>query len=487
MLFSINATVSLSASASSDTTTVTGTFYYDYSNSVLKLVNKQRAANGVSALDADETLTKEAMLRAAELAVSFSHTRPNGSSADTAYTWTYTMGENIAWGQMSADEVMVSWMNSSGHKANILSSNYTKIGIGCFYCDGIMYWVQAFSAGSCEDYTPAGIKPVKVKVALSTAVETKAWLNKSGSCGSDVKYSFDTDTYTLTISGSGKMKNYSSYYGNGTLVSTAPWASYSSYIKKVVIKSGVTTIGSYAFLGCGNMTSIKIENTVTKICSGAFDSCSGLKTVTYSGSKSQWSKASSYCSSSALTSASVKCVGNCTLSKTVCTYTGNVKKPKVTVKDGKGNTISSKYYTVSYISCKTGKAVSSMKSVGKYYVQIKFKGKYSGTVKKVFTIKPKGTSISSVSAKSQGFTVKWNKVTTQTTGYQVQYSKSSSFSPKGTKTISDNSKKSLTITGLAANKTYYVRVRTYKTVKVNGKSVKLYSSWSNAKTVTTKA
>ncbi|MDE6658821.1 MAG: fibronectin type III domain-containing protein, partial [Eubacterium sp.] len=169
---------------------------------------------------------------------------------------------------------------------------------------------------------------------------------------------------------------------------------------------------------------------------------------------------------------------NVTLSKTSYVYNGKAQKPTVTVKDSKGKKIAASNYTVTY--------QSGRKNVGTYTVTIKFKGNYSGTVKKTFTIKPKATTLSSVSAKSKGFTAKWKKLTTQTTGYQIQYSTSSKFSSAKTLTVSKNSKTSKTISKLKAKKNYYVRVRTYKTVKVNGKSTKIYSSWSKAKSITTK-
>ncbi|MCM1284986.1 MAG: fibronectin type III domain-containing protein [Acetobacter sp.] len=169
-----------------------------------------------------------------------------------------------------------------------------------------------------------------------------------------------------------------------------------------------------------------------------------------------------------------------TLSTTSYTYNGKVRKPTVTVKDSKGNKISASNYTVAY--------ASGRKNVGKYNVTIKFKGSYSGTVTKTFTIKPKSTSISKVTAGKKKFTVKWKKLTSQTTGYQIQYSTSSKFTAKTTKTVtvSKNKTTSKSVSKLKAKKKYYVRVRTYKTVKVNGKNTKIYSSWSKAKTVTTK-
>lgn len=131
---------------------------------------------------------------------------------------------------------------------------------------------------------------------------------------------------------------------------------------------------------------------------------------------------------------------------------------------------------------------SGRKNVGKYKVTIKFKGDYSGTVTKYFKINPKGTSISSLKKASKAFTVKWKKQSkkmakSRITGYQIQYSTSSSFASKvKTKTVSGYSKTSKKITGLSSNKKYYVRIRTYKTVS----GTKYYSSWSKIKSVKTK-
>ena len=87
---------------------------------------------------------------------------------------------------------------------------------------------------------------------------------------------------------------------------------------------------------------------------------------------------------------------------------------------------------------------------------------------------------------SKKMTVKWKKQATQTTGYQIQYSQSSKFTKSKTVTVKKNTATSTTIKKLSAKKKYYARIRTYKTVKVNGKATKLYSSWSKAKSVTVK-
>lgn len=163
-----------------------------------------------------------------------------------------------------------------------------------------------------------------------------------------------------------------------------------------------------------------------------------------------------------------------TLSSTSYTYDGKVKKPTVTVKGSNGKGISASNYTVSY--------ASGRKNVGKYKVSVKFKGNYSGTVSKTFTITPKATSLTKLTPQSKGFTAAWKKQTVQVTGYQLQYSMSKSFSSKTTKTITKNATASASYKGLKAKKTYYVRIRTYKKVS----STNYYSAWSAVKAVTTK-
>ncbi|MGN0654843.1 MAG: fibronectin type III domain-containing protein, partial [Oscillospiraceae bacterium] len=164
-----------------------------------------------------------------------------------------------------------------------------------------------------------------------------------------------------------------------------------------------------------------------------------------------------------------------TLSYSSKTYTGKALKPTVTVKDSKGKTISSKYYTVSY---------KNNTNVGKATITITFKGNYIGKITKTFTIIPKDTSISKLSAKSKGFTATWKKQTIQTTGYEIQYSTSSKFTSKTTKTIKVTSAKTVskTVSKLKASSKYYVRVRTYKTVS----KTNYYSAWSKALSVKTK-
>lgn len=107
--------------------------------------------------------------------------------------------------------------------------------------------------------------------------------------------------------------------------------------------------------------------------------------------------------------------------------------------------------------------------------------KYYGSSAEISVYVPKKQTISSLSATTKGFTVKYSK-DTSATGYQIQYSTSSSFSSSTTKTVSSNSTTSYTAKSLTGGKKYYVRVRSYKVV--NGQ--RIYGAWSGYKSVTTK-
>lgn len=115
---------------------------------VLELVNEERAAAGLNPVTLDTAASRAALVRAKETVKSFSHTRPDGRNFTTALTEqgvNYRMaGENIAWGQRSPEQVMEGWMNSAGHRANIMNESYTHIGIGYHQENGVNYWTQLF-------------------------------------------------------------------------------------------------------------------------------------------------------------------------------------------------------------------------------------------------------------------------------------------------------------------------------------------------------
>ena len=147
---------------------------YDYAYEVLNLVNQERSKAGLQALTMDKDLLDAAMLRAAEISVLFSHERPTGQDCYTACS--KMTGENIAMGQMNPTYVMNSWMNSSGHKANILGSNFKSIGIGCAYINGIYYWVQCFGNNDTNSFA----KPQNTKNTVTQFSFIKNYLDSNG-------------------------------------------------------------------------------------------------------------------------------------------------------------------------------------------------------------------------------------------------------------------------------------------------------------------
>lgn len=286
------------------------------------------------------------------------------------------------------------------------------------------------------------------------------------------------------------------------------------YISSIELPDSVTAIGRDAFNGCGRLKSVKILSNKIKIEDEVFLECNkDLMLLVGRGSTGEaFAKknklkykyldgSSPTCSHTYKTSITKAATGKngsitktCTncgektitkvyapkdieLSKERFTYNNKAHKPSVTIKNSKGKTLSSKKdFTVSY--------PKNIKNVGQYTITIKFKGNYRGTVKKTFTITPKGTSILKVTPKRKGVAVKWKKQTEQTSGYEIACSTDKRFSKKNTRIVlvGKNNITSKTVTKLKDKKKYYVRVRTYKTVK--GK--KYYSGWSKVKYATTR-
>lgn len=159
------------------------------------------------------------------------------------------------------------------------------------------------------------------------------------------------------------------------------------------------------------------------------------------------------------------------LSASTYTYSGEYKRPAVKVENPDVTLVKDKDYTVSY---------SDNKYVGTAKVTIKGIGNYEGEIVKTFKINPSKVTLSKVTKTASGkFKATWKKHSTQTTGFQVRYSTSSSFKTYKTVTVSGKSAVSKTVSKLKKGKKYYVKVRAYKTV--NG--TKYYGSWSARKYV----
>ena len=182
-----------------------------------------------------------------------------------------------------------------------------------------------------------------------------------------------------------------------------------------------------------------------------------------------------------MSEAAIDAIEDIRLDRNSGVYNGKIQTPSLIVKDSKGGLLEQN--TDYMVSCP-----KDMKCVGIYPVTVTFLGNYEGACELTYTIVPKGTSFSKVKAKKRGFSLKWKKQSIQTTGYEIQYAVTKNFTKKTTKnvTVKKNKTISKSISKKKANKKYYVRIRTYKNVRVNGKTVRIPSKWSKVKTVKTK-
>ncbi len=120
----------------------------NFAREVLELVNYERAKEHLKPLKLSSSLNHYAQIRAKEITKKFSHTRPSGYSCFTVIPKPYrTVGENIAAGQRSAKEVVAAWMNSPGHRENIMNPKFKELGMGYLYLPDSKYkhyWAQLF-------------------------------------------------------------------------------------------------------------------------------------------------------------------------------------------------------------------------------------------------------------------------------------------------------------------------------------------------------
>ena len=238
----------------------------DYADEVVVLVNEQRANAGLKPLQAVPVLNDAAEVRATEIIEQYSHTRPDGrlcfSILDDNNIGYRTAAENCVYGRSSPEAAVNSWMNSEGHRANILSETSTYIGVGVVEQDDVLYWVQMFTGGV---ELPDAYIPEK-----TTTQPTDPPATVTGTCGENLTWEFDESTGTLTISGTGKMNDYDD--------EDAPWKSLA--VTEAVIEDGVTSIGNSAFYECLSLSSVTMPSSLTSIGNYGFAACDSLPSVT---------------------------------------------------------------------------------------------------------------------------------------------------------------------------------------------------------------
>ena len=146
----------------------TGTYKYSRAYEILNLTNQERAKVGAAPLTMDPNLLAAAMTRASECSIKYDHTRPTGSAWNTASTVVTAWGENIlsASNNLDAAGDVQMWMNSEMHKWNILNTDYTSIGVGCFEQNEHFYCVQLFGKTTPESFAAPGDYTTKVTIPV---------------------------------------------------------------------------------------------------------------------------------------------------------------------------------------------------------------------------------------------------------------------------------------------------------------------------------
>ena len=256
---------------------ITGTYDYEKSKEVFDLINEERTSRGLEPVVMDKELFEAAQLRAAEIAIFYSHTRPDGSSCFSIFPEAIydtpglhvAGGENITAGRLSAESAMDAWMNSPGHRSNILMSSFTSVGVGCFYHDGAYYWVQCFTTGRDEefDYPQNEEKQVTINVH-----------------GKDIEYTINEGSVEVGIGEEAlKLKVYGTY-------ESLTEKSYKMFVVDNDTISGweVEDTNIAAVDENGNITPKGIGNTVVKVTSPNGDTLSANVKVFDNNATIEW-------------------------------------------------------------------------------------------------------------------------------------------------------------------------------------------------------
>ena len=251
-------------------------------------------------------------------------------------------------------------------------------------------------------------------ISITAGLDFSAYaLSSSGSCGTNVTYTFDSSTGLLTISGSGIMYDYSFY--------DSPFYNQSS-IKSVVINNGVTSIGNYAFSNCSGLTSIEIPDSVTSIGEGAFYDCSGLTSIEipnsvtsigeaafygceklndvyFYGTQEQWNYVTIGEKNDSIQTPIIvfpieldnEHINNYDMEATNfqsnAPYTGNVIVPRIHIVDMFQNLlIEGTDYDIKAYSDPSHTWSTTIRDIGTYYIDISYKGNYSGHYYITFTV-----------------------------------------------------------------------------------------------------
>ena len=255
-------------------------YRYDMAGSMLDMINDFRTGSEAWAWNSDDSekvyyedleeleydygLERVAMQRAAECAVHYDHTRPDGTSCWGAYPSNGAMGENIAAGYRSTESAFVGWREDDdpyirqGHRRNMLNQYFGYVGVGCVYADGIYYWCQAFSSAPTGESQTVLKGPAQVE---ATAEILRADCMTALSSESEQIKIQEGETADLP-----SVNGYSGNWGSPFItVVNPPWVSSDSGIiavedgKLISVAPGKTTLT----VDLGNMLTIEAVSVCT--------------------------------------------------------------------------------------------------------------------------------------------------------------------------------------------------------------------------------
>lgn len=412
-------------------------------------------------------------------AFEYNNLRNHDKDGNVVNTPTDTTGED----HFLADQKYLTYVGGSAfhgnHLCNVeLPNSVTAVGDGAFSMNNI----YKLKLSDRMTVIPAGAFSMNIRMSSVTIPEGVTEIGQTAFAGARLKRLTIPKSVTkigrkafhlhqmksLTIPGNVKEVGESAFEGTYKAAS----------LEKLTIENGVKTIGERAFKE-GHLSTVVLPDSVESIGKAAFQNNTGNTRI--SGhpvlvltNNSKLLKVNTADENFRVQLRSLAKNGTKVYGLKNKTYSGKSQTQKVTVKNSMMTLNSGSEYKVSY---------SGNKSVGTAKIKITGIGNYNGTITKTFKINPKGTSLKSVKKSKKSFKATWKKSSkTWTTGYQVQYSTSKKFKKAKTATVKSYKKTKVTVKKLKKRKTYYVHMRTYKTVK--GK--KYYSGWSKVKKVKTK-
>lgn len=385
---------------------------------VLNLVNKERKKRGLKALTMDKSLLETAMMRGFENVLYYSHTRPCGKDCYTANSKMY--GENIAAGTTTASAVMNMWMNSEGHKANILGEDYQSIGIGCVCYNGYYYWVQCFSYDGADKATSSSYKD-KTNDRKIVVSKDKEYYRAS-----------------LNVSATSLKKGQ-------TATATVLWDGMPMKNTGVVMKSSNTSVCT---VKGGKITAVGAGTATIKMYFAGYENGASTRKIKVTDPS----------------------VARLTFNPNGGTVTTKTKNVKVKAKAGTLPSPSRKGYTFTgwYTAKSGGTKVTAKTKISKS--QTLYAHWTKTTVSKAVISKLTNTA-------GQKLNVSVNTIK-GVCGYQFIYAEKSNFS--GYKKV-NSSKPSVVLSNLKKNKTYYVKVRGFRKDSAGNY---VYGTYSTVKKIT---